>query len=108
MNIGKLREFVTFERNVMLSPPTDRKGAIIPNWVFDFETWARVHRVGSKEFPFLQKRHSTTTAKFIIRYRTGIDPALNRILHDGKIWDITDPIPDERRTILEIEASETK
>lgn len=108
MKIGQLREFITFERNVMLSPPTNRFGEPIPNWTFDFDTWARVQRLGSKEFPFMQKRHSQTTARFIIRYQTGIDPAVHRILHDDKIWDITDPIPDERRTILEIEASETK
>jgi SPP1 family predicted phage head-tail adaptor len=108
MNIGKLREFVTFQRDIGMSPPTDSYGALLHNWAFDFETWAQVQRVGSKEFPLMQRRHSQTTAKFIIRYRTGIDPALNRILHDGKIWDITDPVPDERRTKLEIEASETK
>ena len=110
MNIGKLREFVTFERDIGASPPTDRYGALIHNWTFDFETWAQVHRVGSKEFPLMQKRHSQTTARFIIRYRTDvtIDPAIHRILHDGKIWDITDPVPDERRTRFEIEASETK
>ena len=102
---GKLRAWITFERN---TPTRDTAGGEVPHWAPDFRTDAQFQPLGSREFPSFQKRHSQATARFRIRYRSGIDPALHRISYNGKYWDITDPVPDDRRRELLIEVSEIK
>lgn len=105
MKAGKLRNVVTFEIKTLVG--RDSFGSEILSWAADFREWATVQFAGSREFPAAHKRQSETTARFIIRHRSGIDPAQHRIVYEGRIFDITAPLPDERKTQLIIEASET-
>lgn len=84
----------------------DDYGAAVETWANSFAVPGLCQYVGTREFPIAHKRHSETTARFIIRYREGIDPNTHRIVHDGKTWNIQQPMPDARKRELIIEASE--
>jgi SPP1 family predicted phage head-tail adaptor len=100
---GKLRDRITFEVLTMVDDPF---GAPIPTWDTAFLDWGEYQGLGSREFPLSQKRNAETTARFIVRYRTGINAATSRIRFDGKVWNISEPIHDLKRSLLTIEASE--
>jgi SPP1 family predicted phage head-tail adaptor len=100
---GNLREWLIFES---LTVTSDEFGAGVETWTAAFADWGEYQGLGSREFPLSQKRQAEATARFIIRYREGIDPATFRIRFDGKAWNITTPIHDAKRSYLTIEASE--
>ena len=105
MESGKLRDLLTFQ---VLTQIQDEFGASVDTWADAFRDWGEYQGVGSREFPMSQKRQTETTARFIIRYRSGIHADSWRILFDGKIWDIVEPLHDLQRSLLTIEASEIK
>lgn len=103
---GKLNQWLIFE---VATVTQDSTRAEIKTWATDFGVPGGFDALGSREFPTFQQRHEQTTARFTIRYRTGIDAGTHRISYNGQIWDIQPPIdPDGRRFQLLIEATETK
>ena len=105
MESGKLRDLLTFE---VLTQDQDEFGAPIETWTKAFQDWGEYQALGSREFPMSQKRQTETTARFVIRYRTGIHSDTWRIQFDQKTWNIVEPLHDLKRSLLEIEASEVK
>jgi SPP1 family predicted phage head-tail adaptor len=103
MEAGKLRELVAFQ---FKTESQDSFGAPVEIWTTVFEDYAEYQGLGSREFPLSQKRQVESTARFILRYRDDIDPALHRIQFDDKQWNIAAPIHDLKRTWMVIEASE--
>lgn len=106
MNAGKLRHRLVFQTKTVPEDQDDT-GAPIEVWATDFTVWGSFQQLGSREFPLAQKRNAETTARFIIRYRSGIDPDKHRIKFQDRFWNITPPSSGDGRPIsLEIEASE--
>lgn len=105
MEGGKLRDWLTFE---VKTEGQDSFSAPVEFWETAFEDWGWYQGVGSREFPLSQKRQSETSARFVVRFREGIDPANYRIRFDGRIWNIAAPVHDLKRSTLTIEASELK
>lgn len=103
MNPGKLSDLIVFES---VTTVTDSFGSEVETWAQAFQAYAEYQPIGSREFPVLQKRQSETTARFVIWYRDDIDPALHRILFEGKHWNISEPLHDRERITTTIEASE--
>lgn len=103
MNAGKLSDLIVFQ---VLTITQDSFGAAVEAWTESFREMAEYQGIGSTEFPALNKLQSKTTARFIIRYRSDIDPATHRIVARNKTWNITEPMPDRHNTQLTIEASE--
>lgn len=99
---GLLDRWVIFQ---LRTETQNSYGEPVEAWAETFGTWAAFEALGSKEFPALQKTHAETTARFRIRYRTGIDPATHRILFDDRLWNIQPPVPIGRNVELQIEAS---
>ena len=109
MGAGKYRHLLTFQKKTV----TLDHGAEVPTWTDEFQEYGAYEpafgQAGSHEFLSAMKMHAETTARFVIRWREGIDPALHRIVHDGKYWDIQAPYPPDGRYIeLVIEAKESR
>lgn len=103
MNAGSL------DRRIIVQVKTEtqsRSGAVTETWANSLNIAAAFEPLGSREFPLNQKRYSETTARFRIRYRTGITPDRHRISYNGQIWNIRPPLMIGRKVALEIEASE--
>ncbi len=107
MKAGQLRHRLIFQ--VKTSTTENSVGTPIITWPTAFEVWGAFEPLGSREFPAVQKRHEQTTARFRIRYRNDVDPALHRISYAGKAWNIHGPIDLGGRGVeLHIEATETQ
>ncbi len=72
---GVLRHLITFQ----VKTDSHHLGSAIETWADSFEDYAAFEPLGSREFRIDQKRHSQTTARFRLRYRSGIDVDRNRI-----------------------------
>jgi SPP1 family predicted phage head-tail adaptor len=104
LNAGKLNQLLVFQ---VKTSTQDTFGGEVETWANSFSVWGEEQPLGTREFPVAHKRHAECTSRFIIRYRSGIDPDLHRIVHRGKYWNIQPPIPvDGRNDALLIEASE--
>lgn len=115
MRIGKLtRQRITFQRKVVVKGKfNDQK----EEWVDDFSVAAAFQPVGSDEFHVAWKRYAESTARFMIRFRSDINPATHRIVMTmdwaspalNSIWDIKPPIAVAGRPFeIYIEATEVK
>lgn len=114
MKAGKLNRPIVFQRNNGTKDNMQNKQE---NWVYDFDDRANFAGLGSAEFPVNWQRFSESSARFSIRFRQDIDPALHRIvLVDDRFspakthtWDIFPPYdPDGKMRELFIEAKEVR
>lgn len=104
MRIGELDEQITIQSD---TPTRGNSGSSKPGWGGDFTTWAKVEVVGGAERPEAGRVTEKLTAKFTIRYRTGMT-AQHRIQWDSKNWDVNSaPIPVDRKRFLVLVATET-
>lgn len=88
MQSGKLSDLLVFEKKTV----TGTGESYTTTWLEDFREWSEAQRL------------SETSARFIIRYRSGITPASHRILWDDARWTIVNVIHDRRSTMLSIDA----
>lgn len=80
MQAGQLRHRLLFQikpADADITP--DSFGTRIETYSDDFTVPGAYEPLGSREFPANQKRYAETTARFRIRYKTGIDPERHRI-----------------------------
>ncbi len=78
MNPGILRHTLYFQAKTV-PEVQDKFGAPQEDWADLFDAPGAFEPVGSREFPAAHKMNSETTARFRIRYRSGIDPDKHRI-----------------------------
>jgi len=103
MNAGSLDRRIVFQ---IKTETQSRSGAPTEIWTDSVNVAAAFEPLGSREFPLNQKRYAETTARFRIRYRSGINPATHRISYAGQTWDISPPLTIGRNIEMHIEASE--
>lgn len=94
VNAGRLNEKLTFQLKITT---VNDLGQSTFTWADSFEEMAEV------------QRNSETSCRFIVRYRLTatserISAENTRIIHDGSIWTIINSIPDNRHTMLMIDA----
>lgn len=115
MNPAALRHVLIFQ--VKTVPETqDKFGAPQEDWADSFEVPGAFEPLGTREFPSSHKVNSETTARFRIRYRSGIDPDKHRIRFVldadasppvSSYWDIERPtVVGGRLHEMHIEAKE--
>lgn len=72
MNIGKMRQRITFERPV---EEKDILGGFKGEWVPVATVWAQISPISGKEY-FSQMREITVSHRIYCRYRRGITPRM--------------------------------
>lgn len=88
---GKLRHVITFQQQ---KRGQDSFGAPFNTWEDVFtHVPACVEHLSAKDLIASSETHFRTTARIIINYRPGIDPAM-RIIHRDEIYHINGIIPD--------------
>jgi len=112
---GALRHLITFQ---VKTDTKSSSGAAGETWTDSFEDYAAFEPIGSREFRVDQKRHSETTARFRLRYRSGIDVDRHRIAFAfdpnsspliTSIWNIHGVLPaDGKFAEILVEVSEIK
>ena len=103
MRAGTLRQRITIQQKTVTR---DAYGAEVITWA-DVVTDepAAVLPIRGREYVALKQAQADVTTRFVIRYRSGITPAM-RILHGSAVYDITDVInPKEGDRTLELMAS---
>lgn len=92
---GKFRHWLTFER---LVTSEDSDGALQEDWVDAFETNTRmpceVQTLSGRELIAAQAVQSRVSARVIVRYRPGFDPAMRATGSDGTVYNIEGVAPD--------------
>ncbi len=78
MNPGILRQTLYFQAKTV-PEVQDKFGAPQEDWADSFSIPGAFEPLGTREFPSSHKINSETTARFRIRYRSGIDPDQHRI-----------------------------
>jgi len=95
---GVYSQIILFQKPVVTTP----NGFRTVTWTDDFRDWADIQQ--STEF----------VCRFTVRYRPDIygqderTPASHQIIWDGKIWTITNAVPDRRRSILTIDSDASR
>jgi SPP1 family predicted phage head-tail adaptor len=103
MESGRMRHRVVIEQ---ASYAGDAMGQGIPTWTTYATMWGDVLPLRGREFFEAQKTASEVTAKILIRYRSGINPAW-RIRFGTKIFRIIEIInPGMRNKELQIMVQE--
>lgn len=104
MEAGPLRHRLVFQAK---TETQSGSGNITETWATAFTVYGAFEPIGSDEFPTFNKRHAKSTARFRIRYRSGISSNTHRIYFQDRQWDIYPPInPDGKKIELHIEATE--
>lgn len=90
MRAGSLRDRVVFEERLVTG--TDSTGHVI--------TWPTSYTVDADAV-----RLDEQSARFAVRYRSGVTPASHRIIWDGCLWTIVSATHDKKRTQLTIDCN---
>lgn len=85
MRVGRLDQRVTLER---FTSDVDEIGQPIEAWTPYATVWAAVEPLNGREFIAAQAGQSEVATRIRMRYRQGVLPP-DRIVHDGKFYDIT-------------------
>lgn len=98
---GRLNKRITIsQKNVT----RDAYGGESIQWEAFCTVWAAVLPIRGREYVAIRDAGAELTTRFLIRYRSGITPAM-RIEYGGAMYDIIDVInPQEARTHMEIMA----
>ena len=96
---GRLRHRVTIQRHDYVRDTDDevvqnpQTGETLQEWVTLAEVWAAIEPLSAREFLASQAVQSKVTAKIIIRHRDVV--ATDRVLHNGKIYQIEGVLADK-------------
>src|SRR2546423_453866 len=100
MKAGPLDREITVEQVTVTQTGT---GAVSKGWATFAQAWAAYEPMGTRERFLAGAVHSAKTAKFRIRWLSGVDPTM-RIQFDGLPWKITGIAEIGRREGLDIAA----
>lgn len=92
LKAGTLRHRVALQRKEQTQNPLT--GAMVTTWVPVATVWAAVEPLSAREFVAAQAVQSDVSVRITVRYRPGITAAL-RIVHDGKVYNITGVLADK-------------
>ena len=92
MQAGRLRHRVTLQRKQQTQNP--QTGALLTTWVTEATVWAAVEPLSAREFVAAQAVQSNVSVRITVRYRPDITAAM-RLLHDGKVYNITGVLADK-------------
>jgi head-tail adaptor len=100
---GALRHLITVQLKTV-PEDLDKFGAPQEVWTTVTSVYAAYQPLGSREFQEKWKMVAETNARFLMRYRTDLDVAVNRILYNGLTFDVTDLTEaDDRNMYLYVE-----
>lgn len=99
MEAGKLDRQITLETN---TPTANDYGEHTAGWGNAEMVWANVRYQTPKEVFQADQLSALQVAIFMIRYRTGIAAAKNRVIHDGQTYNITGVSEIGRREGLQL------
>lgn len=97
MNAGRLRHRITLQ---VLTRTTDDFGGVSEAWADAAILWASVEPLKGNEYfsatstKAMPQSVTSVDARMWIRPRPGINPALNRVVHNGITYDIISVIGD--------------
>jgi len=91
MQAGKLRHRVVIQEPVNYQ--NTETGSIESSWQDVATIWADVYPLSAREFISAQSEHGEITTRITIRFRRNISNK-NRILYEGKIFNIEGVLPD--------------
>lgn len=104
MNPGKLRDRITFQKEVESTGPVK----ILDSYEDFISLWAESRFLRGKNFYAARAANVKTDVEFIIRYRTDLDETM-RIKFNNKFFEIEGILPlDNDRMYLLIKAYEIK
>lgn len=101
MRAGRLDKRIIIQSKSVLQ---NGSGQPIESWSNLAEVWAQELPMRGGERFQAQQINGSAVMTFKIRYLTGLS-VLNRIIYDGKTWDIHDIRRIGRKEALEIDAS---
>ena len=87
MNIGKLRQRLTFLEQMQVQ---DSTGGMQGQWLPVFTVWGQMLPLSGREFYAADRVNAELTARAIIRYRRDVT-AEQQILWNGKYFNIAGP-----------------
>ena len=113
MNAGRLRHRITLQA---LTRTTDDFGGVSEVWTDAATLWASVEPLKGDEYfsatstKAMPQAVASVDARMWIRPRIGINPALNRVVHNGITYDIISVIGDNwgRNMQLMVKAKATE
>ena len=94
MRAGTLRHRVTIQRYELV---VDDYGAPLhrESWKDVATVWASVEAVSGRDFFAARQEQSEVTQRIRIRYRPDVTADM-RVIHNGKVFNIVAPLPDNR------------
>ena len=98
MQSGRLNRRVTLQRK---TAATDAYGAEVASWTDVATVWAAIEPLTGREFFASRQINAEITTRVVIRYLTGIVPAM-RIVHGTRLYDILSVI-DPRDAHVELQ-----
>ncbi|MCB6541139.1 phage head closure protein [Desulfovibrio desulfuricans] len=113
MNAGRLRHRITLQA---LTRTTDDFGGVSEAWADAATLWASVEPLKGDEYfsatstKAMPQAVASVDARLWIRPRSGINPALHRVVHNGITYDIVSVIGDNwgRNMQLMVKAKATE
>lgn len=92
MRAGMLRHRVTLQR---FQQGQDAYGGPVETWEDVATVWASLEAMSGREFFASQQAQSEVTQRIRIRYRPDVTADM-RVIHNGKVFNIVAPLPDNR------------
>ena len=92
MRSGMLRHRVTLQR---FQQGQDAYGGPVETWEDVATVWASLEAMSGREFFASQQAQSEVTQRIRIRYRPGVTADM-RVIHQGTVFNIVAPLPDNR------------
>ena len=89
---GTLRHRCALQRKQQTQNP--QTGALLTAWVTEAIVWAAVEPLSAREFIAAHAVQSDVSVRITVRYRPDITAAM-RLLHDGKVYNITGVLADK-------------
>ena len=102
MNAGKLRDRIAIQ---VRASGQDSSGQPVDVWTDLVELFANVTRLSGREYFLAGSTGSDINTRVTTRYWPGIK-ATDRVLFEGKAFDIEAVIPDQKKTQLELMCKE--
>jgi SPP1 family predicted phage head-tail adaptor len=103
MNFGKLDRRIEIEKRVLSQ---DAAGGRVETWTADGKAWAEIITARGDEKIIANAERDQNTRQFRIRFRA-LDPATNRIIYQGRTWNITGITEEGRRSALVVTTTAT-
>jgi SPP1 family predicted phage head-tail adaptor len=107
MRVGQLRQSLVLQS---ATKAVDSVGESIKTWAnlsTNPTVWGRAVYLSGRELEAAQKINSDIQMEFTIRHRADITTK-NRVVWNSKNWNIGAVLPDERKTMVRLLASEQK